>query len=1053
MEVEKMRPIRLKIQGLNSFVEEQIICFDTLVSKGFFGIFGPTGSGKSTILDAMIVALYGKIPRDTREFINTECEELSVSYEFMLHRGDGPKSYVVERNFKRDQQSYRTTLARLYERPTEGKLMIISEGPRLVEKSIQDLIGLTMDDFTRSVVLPQGKFSDFLKLTGGERRNMLERLFGLEEYGQLLREKIRRTKRAHQDEMLLNEGQLSQYQNISTQMHQQMVEEYTQLQDQRKKLQKRWAQYQVQYELWKKQWQTQQEYLSWKEQEERHHQRTEEIQILKEKVHRAKVARQLLPFVKELQDTENKVQGITQQLEREDKIVKQLKESLVQTEAQYAEALKNKNHQYPLLLEQQKDLQRAIQLQEEFATIEGERLLLGQAYKKIQHQLLTLEEEQKQEDRKQEEKEKEHQDIEIRKRKMTIAPRIREQIYEGVEIEKQFLEQEQKEKQLKERYLSYQSKKIKTKKLYDDQQKKQKEALQKLKELENIQAALDEKKPPTQGEAYAIALLRAQLKEGEPCLVCGSHIHETSLSKRVIEGSNIDLCKQQEAENTLLEMQVAQSDWENKNRKSQEQIQKKREEIHAIETQMAILKERVDQETKQEEDAQKEWEMETEELQNKQKVYEAQKIELGLNSIAEKFKEIRKWDQELAKLQEEEEKVKKEIRAYQIKREERNQSTAKLREERREVEVLGQEKRQRLDRLQEEIKQYAENREPKLYLEEVTHQLTQILDKEEKLRGKKEELQTRGQQKVEEQMILKQKYISLMESKEKQIVILQSQMEQTMFTTVHEIIDSQCVMDQQEKWEQEIQSYEEKIQKIKYHIETLGQQLEATWLEEKMWNSFQQEKNETEKLLENKLEEVAIAQNQLEQIVEKLKTQKDLLKKKKELDYRSGLLEDLDRLVQGNRFVEFISMYQLQYIVKEATKTLKQMTRGRYALELDDEGNFIMRDDFNGGNRRNANTLSGGETFLTSLALALALSSQVQLKNKAPLEIFFLDEGFGTLDPDLLDIVMGALERLQSQKLVIGIISHVEELKNRVPGRIIVEPPKQGESGTKIRVE
>ena len=83
----------------------------------------------------------------------------------------------------------------------------------------------------------------------------------------------------------------------------------------------------------------------------------------------------------------------------------------------------------------------------------------------------------------------------------------------------------------------------------------------------------------------------------------------------------------------------------------------------------------------------------------------------------------------------------------------------------------------------------------------------------------------------------------------------------------------------------------------------------------------------------------------------------------------------------------------------------------------------------------------------------MALSSQIQLKNSSPLEFFFLDEGFGTLDNNLLDVVMSALERLHSQQLSVGIISHVEELKNRIPVKLIVESAVQGISGTKVRIE
>ena len=156
--------------------------------------------------------------------------------------------------------------------------------------------------------------------------------------------------------------------------------------------------------------------------------------------------------------------------------------------------------------------------------------------------------------------------------------------------------------------------------------------------------------------------------------------------------------------------------------------------------------------------------------------------------------------------------------------------------------------------------------------------------------------------------------------------------------------------------------------------------------------------------------------------------------------------------MQGKRFVEFVAKNQLEYIVIEASKRLDIMTKGRYVLEIDDNLNFVIRDNYNGGLRRSIKTLSGGETFLTSLALALALSSQIQLKGSAPLEFFFLDEGFGSLDNELLDIVMESLEKLHSEQLSVGIISHVEELKNRVPVKLIVTP-NDGGNGSKINIE
>jgi exonuclease SbcC len=142
----------------------------------------------------------------------------------------------------------------------------------------------------------------------------------------------------------------------------------------------------------------------------------------------------------------------------------------------------------------------------------------------------------------------------------------------------------------------------------------------------------------------------------------------------------------------------------------------------------------------------------------------------------------------------------------------------------------------------------------------------------------------------------------------------------------------------------------------------------------------------------------------------------------------------------------------LDAIAGIATDWLGVLTGRRYALEVAPDGGFMVRDDGNGGERRPVHTLSGGETFITSLALALALSSQVQLRGKYRLEFFFLDEGFGSLDPNLLEVVMGCLERMQGQQMSIGIISHVPELRERILRQVLVTPAEQGGRGSRVQV-
>ena len=83
----------------------------------------------------------------------------------------------------------------------------------------------------------------------------------------------------------------------------------------------------------------------------------------------------------------------------------------------------------------------------------------------------------------------------------------------------------------------------------------------------------------------------------------------------------------------------------------------------------------------------------------------------------------------------------------------------------------------------------------------------------------------------------------------------------------------------------------------------------------------------------------------------------------------------------------------------------------------------------------------------------MSLSEEIQLKGTAPLELFFLDEGFGSLDENLLDVVMTSLERIHNEHLKVGIISHVESVKARVPVRLIVSPAQSGIRGSKVEIE
>ena len=273
------------------------------------------------------------------------------------------------------------------------------------------------------------------------------------------------------------------------------------------------------------------------------------------------------------------------------------------------------------------------------------------------------------------------------------------------------------------------------------------------------------------------------------------------------------------------------------------------------------------------------------------------------------------------------------------------------------------------------------------------------------------------------------------------------------FLNIDEVKENILDKSKIEALKNEIDNYSNSLAKIKGAIESISKKIGDRELTEEQWNTIQREKEEKE-IKVKELSEIKIkVQEELKIIEEKMLELKDLLKQKEELDHKLALLNDLDKLFKGKKFVEFVAATRLKYVSLEASRKLKEITNGNYGLEVDEDGRFIIRDYKNGGAERDASTLSGGETFLASLALALALSAEIQLKGTAPLELFFLDEGFGTLDDNLLEVVMSSLERIHNDRLKVGIISHVESIKNRVPVKLLITPAEAGMGGSKVKIE
>lgn len=192
---------------------------------------------------------------------------------------------------------------------------------------------------------------------------------------------------------------------------------------------------------------------------------------------------------------------------------------------------------------------------------------------------------------------------------------------------------------------------------------------------------------------------------------------------------------------------------------------------------------------------------------------------------------------------------------------------------------------------------------------------------------------------------------------------------------------------------------------------------------------------------------IAVMKAECESAVRRLEEKKAISKELGNIVSGRELIARLKEVTKNNKFLEYIANEYLQDISALASSTLLKLTDGRYFLTYKDN-NFFVADNFDCGNLRGVNTLSGGETFLVSLSLALALSQTICAKSLKTIEFFFLDEGFGTLDSTLIETVMSALEKLKNSHFTIGIISHVEELKNTIPFKITVKKATETHGST-----
>lgn len=1173
--MKKMKPIKLEVKGLNSFIDKQVVEFDKLTERGLFGIFGPTGSGKSTILDGITLALYGDIARKSSNYINTNCDGVYVSYEFQI-TGNEVKRYRVDREFKRDNKSggIRNKSSKIID-ITGGVENVLEEKAKAVTSKCEEIIGLKLDDFMRTVVLPQGKFSEFLKLEGKERRNMLERLFNLRKYGDDLSSKLSSEIRKEKDKMNVLEGQLKGYEGVSEEALKAKEEEINEINLSIKSKEELLNKIKKEFEEAEKVWNTQKELYDKRIEEESLVSRSEEIKSFKERVEISNKADKVILFINNLEDILKEINKEDLKFNELNKKLEELINLREENKLKFEEVAKKKEEKLPDLRLKKEKLLESQKERDILFQIKADGVKLKEACKKIfedrskcDTKLNSIEENEKRLNEELKEKEE-------RKEELFVHEEFKNKINSGLFIlnsyeglDKQFNEIKSEEIELK-KYI---------KNLTEDKEKSEKDLKVKIESLSKTRDKLESLLKETPGDSNSILekqiklgeyreklnkykeiknsleeslksknnfeeklkafenqklllekevrelkeyinkvkveelahKLRENLVDGECCPVCGSTHHELNKVEKInLEESNEKTTllesKEEKLKELILEFSKIEATLEYENKKieelniSIEEVGEVNEErLKSLEEEFNTLKDKIEEFNLKKENLEKNLEKLKEEKNNLENIFNKAEVILcekivrekeiaskvkeldkelklknsELNSIKNELKieDIKLENDLILKKEKEKNLLEKEIRILRTQLEESNKIKDELREKRDalkedylsqkslldgKVEVYREKERMIKGALKGLIDEALpiEKIDIKGLLEDLQLEIDYIEKSYLNLSEEKEKLEKAFNNMNQEVAVTKERVNSLKLRKENEEKKVNLALEEEGFKTILEVKEGILSKDEKEKLKILIEEYHNNLIKVRANIELLIKKLNGKSLTEEEWTRVLQEKNNTEKELKE-VEELKIRLvTESESIKKKLEEQRDILHIKAKQEHKLALLSDLEKLFKGKKFVEFIAANQLKYISIEASKKLKDITNGVYGLEVDENGKFIIRDYKNGGAERDASTLSGGETFLASLALALSLSSQIQLKGTAPLELFFLDEGFGTLDDNLLDVVMSSLERLHHERLSVGIISHVESIKNRVPVKLILTPAEAGIGGSKVKIE
>jgi len=1004
-----LKLLSLRLEGFMPYRTAQFIDFR---DKSIFALVGPTGSGKSALLDAITFAFFVKTPRwaderGGRELISQGEKRLTVQVEFQVKDNTYQVSRVVKRG--KTQSTQEVQLLQWvngdFKPRTTERLT-----PTAVNEHLVSLLNMDYATFTRTLMLPQGQFDRLLKPeTPRERKDLLIRLAGLEVYDRLY-EKLTQKQRPIEDELKRLEGQLQGYEELDPAQiflleaeRDQLLALLLDLASQRAESQQRVQQLKHDLEI-SRQLQDLSSQLESLQAQDGH------IQQLRQRLQKSSEVESQSGHLQHLdQLRQNHAQRERQLLVLEADL-ERAQEQLTQAEAELESAQKQAAR-IPELEQEQQEMGRLLEVIRGYEELLAEQRALSLT--PLQTQLTGLEQELSQQ----------QSDLLCCQQQLLQCQQSLSQLGESSQSAhwqsaldlRRSLDQAEKQHHDSQAQLTQN---LEHQARLQPKLSQSEEHLQSLQtEHDQVSAALKALEQELQAE-----VLRAQLRPNCPCPVCLQTVTSLPAPSSSAEPSQLSQLEKslQQAWQRLQEAQ-----------KARDQLN---HQLAALNLQQPLLEEQLETARHRSQEALHQFvdrfEQRLDKAELETRLKQAQKDDHERDHLMRQHQRLEQLQSSLNT-------------SIQVSQTRQQSLQEQIEERKRQLKSLDE----RVGARQEELhRQLGSDQD---FAATAQQRLNQAQSQQTRLRQQlkeAEKLQRDSQSERDKQHSV----LSVQRQQQEETATQRAQLEQQLLNFLQQanLSDEQAL--------RTLLLSPEQAHQLRRQVEEHGQQV----------HTFRQRKQELENqlgprrpsptdLAEAQQTEIQLGQSQeqcsrrhgaleeqIRQLQNDLQQQAQLRQQLQALTSQLKLHKKLGQMLTATGLKAFVANRLLQEILRLASTELERLS-GRYQLQLKKDGDIQVVDSWNAGEPRDVRSLSGGETFLASLSLALAMVEY--LSQGSPLESLFIDEGFGTLDPETLEAVTLTLESLHQKGRLVGVITHVQELADRLPMQLRVEKG-QGQS-------